>query len=168
MNRGRFIGIASLPVLFLGAPNLATEVNAPARPAAPAEVRDPQWAERWKAAAAELAARKVARREAAAPRSAAKAVAPQRPTPAVAVAPTKVQPVSDDWAERWKAAKAELEARKAARREPGQRKGASPAVPATVARANAGSIEGVGPAAGQFERAQLLSMAQRRRPRIPK
>src|SRR5688572_32387591 len=115
MNRGRFIGIASLPVLFLGAPNLATEVNAPARPAAPAEMRDPQWAERWKAAAAELAARKVARREAAAPRSAAKVVTPPKaPTPQP-VAQAKVLPASDDWAERWKAAKAELEARKAAR-----------------------------------------------------
>ena len=53
-----------MPVLFLGAPNIANAVD-PTAPAPPvAEVTDGEWAERWKAAAAELAARKVALRQA--------------------------------------------------------------------------------------------------------
>jgi hypothetical protein len=67
MNRGRFIGLASLPVWLLGAPCVASEVKAtdaaPAPAASNVATVDAAWAERWKVAAAELAARKVAQRD---------------------------------------------------------------------------------------------------------
>src|SRR5687767_12065503 len=90
MNRGRFIGIASLPVLLLGAPNLASEVNTtaePAKPGVPAG-RDAEWAERWKAASAELAARRIAARKAAAH------AAPRQPAPS-RQAPVRQAPVAN-------------------------------------------------------------------------
>lgn len=137
MNRGRFIGIATLPVIFLGAPNLASELNDRVEPATPdagtaTPIRDADWAERWKAAAAQLAARKIAARTAAAQRSLAKPQATTHGTPdaqptflarpAAAEAAGQAQasrssPAAEDpeaWAARWRAAKAALDARKTA------------------------------------------------------
>src|SRR5687768_15278876 len=102
MNRGRFIGIAGLPVLFLGAPTVANEVNGTVDSGSPAAtVRDAEWAARWKAAAAELAAQKVARRE-------LKPAVPRRgasSTPAsksAAAAPrSAAQQDAEEWARRW-------------------------------------------------------------------
>src|SRR4051794_2755591 len=99
MNRGRFIGLASLPVLFLGAPNHASEVNPSTPESTPAAaVAHDGWAERWKAAAAELPPRRAApgelRRTNPAP--AAPPAAPVGPTPATALAAAGTAPALAD------------------------------------------------------------------------
>src|SRR5690242_6176545 len=102
MSRGRIIGVASLPVLLLGASNFANEVDqttAPAPTPPPAARQDADWTARWKAAAAQVAARQVA----------ADATSAAKGKPAAA---------DPDWAQRWKAAADELKLRKAARTAP--------------------------------------------------
>src|SRR6478672_9511751 len=98
MSRGRIIGVASLPVLLLGASSFANEADKTTPPPAPAGVVavDDAWAARWKAAAAEAAARKVA----------AKADATKAGKP---------QDADAEWAARWQAAADQLKARKASR-----------------------------------------------------
>jgi len=100
MSRGRIIRVASLPVLLLGASSFANDVDTTTPPPAPAGVvsADDAWAARWKAAAADAAARKVGANKAAKP-----------------------QEADADWAARWQAASEQLKARKAAQ-QAGQQK----------------------------------------------
>jgi hypothetical protein len=136
-------------------------------------VRDAGWAARWKAAAAELAAQKVARRDSK-PTAPRQPESPARPAKAAAAALTpNAEQDAEEWARRWKAAAAELEARKASRPAP-------PTLPAPKPRrsrvatavAHAGDAGAAGAvdhpdAASRLERAQMLALAQRR-PRVPR
>src|SRR5688500_14960849 len=129
MNRGRFIGLASLPVLFLGAPSYANEVNATTPVQPPPVAGDAQWADRWKAAAAERAARQV---------RANAAAAKVTPSPKAGIAKrSESAPPGDDWAARWKAASEALEAKKAANREARRSRPPAPVRPSTPAPAPA-------------------------------
>src|SRR6188474_876977 len=116
MSRGRIIRVASLPVLLLGASSFANEVDKTTPASGPAGViapADEAWAARWKAAAAESAARKLAAGKA-----------------------DKVGTANGadtDWAARWQAAADELKARKAARKAPPIRLPAPSAAPAKPA-----------------------------------
>src|SRR6476659_10106310 len=134
MSRGRIIGVASLPVLLLGVPSFANEVNGTTPTPAPAGVvsADQEWAIRWKAAAAEAAARKVATNKAGKP-----------------------QEADADWAARWQAASEELKARKASRKAPAARP--APARPAPTVIAELPEAQPL-----TLDKSQLLMLAPRR------